>query len=119
MNPPYSRDLLGRFVAKLLAEVKAGNVTAAIMLTPTARTNWYHQALAASDAICIARRVRFEKMDGPRVPSPYDSTIFYYGSNVMGFRRAFEPLGAVMSHPARTPSERAQNDGQFWPSFYR
>jgi DNA N-6-adenine-methyltransferase (Dam) len=102
LNPPYSSGLLGRFVEKLLAELRAGNVSSAILLTPTARTNWYHTALAASDAICIARKIRFEKIDGlPRVPSPYDSTIFYYGNKVAAFRAAFEPLGAVMSPTRR------------------
>jgi DNA N-6-adenine-methyltransferase (Dam) len=104
LNPPYSRDLLGRFVAKLLAELKAGNVSAAVLLTNTSSASaWYHDALAACSALCTPRgRVRFERTDEVRTSPRHDSTLFYFGKDVAAFRAAFEPLGAVMVTGSRT-----------------
>jgi hypothetical protein len=94
LNPPHS--ILSRFVEKLLTELKIGNTSSAILLMPTGRTNAYHKALAASSAVCICRRIKFEKADGPRLPNPFDSTLFYFGDDVTAFRKAFESIGAVM-----------------------
>ena len=42
LNPPYHRDLAPKFIDKLIAEINAGRVTAAIMLTNNCTdTEWF------------------------------------------------------------------------------
>jgi phage N-6-adenine-methyltransferase len=96
--PPYSRGLIDRFVAKLIAEVEAGSVTAAILLTHTSSSaRWFHTALNSCDAICMPLGKRpFENEDGPaRTSPPRASTFFYFGPDPARFRRVFGPIGAV------------------------
>src|SRR5262249_298780 len=48
LNPPYSA-VIARFVTKLLQELGAGRVSAAILLTNNSTdTTWFHQAMAAA-----------------------------------------------------------------------
>ena len=52
LNPPYSR--VAEFVTKLLQEIAAGNVTAAILLTHNnTDAAWFHDAAGAASAICF------------------------------------------------------------------
>lgn len=71
MNPPYGRPI-GRWVSKLLAEVAAGRVTAAIVLVP-ARTDtaWFRQ-LDAWPAAFWHGRLRFGTASHP---APFPSAV--------------------------------------------
>ena len=54
LNPPYHRGLLPGFVDKLLEEVEAGRVVAAVMLTNNCTdTAWFARAQATAAAICF------------------------------------------------------------------
>lgn len=97
LNPPYSRKLICRFVDKLLAEIAAGHVTAAILLVNThTDTAWFHAAAVKCAAICFPRgRIKFVKSDGARGSPLRGQAFLYFGRDAAVFRRVFEPLGFV------------------------
>jgi ParB family chromosome partitioning protein len=96
LNPPYSR--VAEFVTKLLTEIRAGNVTAAILLSHNnSDAAWFHEAANAAAAICFTRgRIRFEQEDGPADTPPQGQAFFYFGKDVARFREIFSTIGLVL-----------------------
>jgi hypothetical protein len=98
LNPPYSGDLVGRFVDKLLLEIRAGRAEQAILLVNAyPDTQWFHRAATASSAMCFtAGRIKFWAADGRPNKSPRDGQVFlYYGPDVSLFRSSFDKFGIV------------------------
>jgi DNA N-6-adenine-methyltransferase (Dam) len=95
LNPPYHRDLAPKFVQKLVDEIEAGRVTAAIMLTNNCTdTDWFDVAHAACAAICFTHgRIKFTQPNGAKVLPTQGQAFFYFGDDVPRFRRAFEHIG--------------------------
>ena len=57
LNPPYPQPNIALFASKMVAEFKSGRVKAAVMLTHNyTDTRWFHELLAAANAICFTRR---------------------------------------------------------------
>ena len=55
INPPYKAGLVSKFVDKLIAEMQAGRVTQAVMLTNNAtETKWAHRLVESRLVHCIA-----------------------------------------------------------------
>jgi hypothetical protein len=98
LNPPYHRDLIPRFVAKLVDEIGAGRVTAAIMLTNNCtETDWFDVAFQACAGVCFTHgRIRFANpVDGDEVGSPPRGQVFiYFGADVARFEDVFGLLGS-------------------------
>lgn len=102
LNPPYARQVIDKFVDKLVEEYLAGNVKEAILLTNnSADTRWWHLAASESSALVNTRgRIKFlrltengaEKKNTP----PVGQTFFYFGPNARKFIRVFEPYGIVL-----------------------
>jgi len=101
LNPPYAQPLMGQFVSKLVAERRAGRVTAAIMLTHNySDTAWFHEALGCADAICFTRgRVRFVKVTGEIASPTQGQVFFYFGDDVERFAQVFVQVGFVLPMP--------------------
>lgn len=61
LNPPYSADMVGRFVSKLVSHVQAGDVPAALLLVNNAtETEWFQGAAECASAVCFPDgRIRF------------------------------------------------------------
>jgi phage N-6-adenine-methyltransferase len=101
LNPPYAKQLVARFVGKLVNEIRAKHVTAAIMLTHNhTDTAWFQSAAtgALPTSICFTRgRVKFEKADGTIAAPMRGQAFFYYGSRHDLFRDVFAKFGAVRS----------------------
>jgi phage N-6-adenine-methyltransferase len=97
LNPPYSQPLIHQFVAKLVEEVEAGNVTEAVMLTHNyTDTGWFHLAERAASNICFTRgRIRFEGADGSFASPTQGQAFFYFGPRGGAFRQAFQQWGFV------------------------
>jgi phage N-6-adenine-methyltransferase len=97
LNPPYAQPLIEDFVKKLLAERKAGHVTAAIMLTHSYTDNaWFQAALKVTDAICFKRRrVKFYELEGDEANPTQGQTFFYFGSEADKFVRTFGRIGSA------------------------
>jgi phage N-6-adenine-methyltransferase len=105
LNPPFSR--VPDFLGKLLSEIEAERVTAAIMLTNSnTDAAWFHKAAAAASAFCLTRgRVKFERGDDWSGGSaPVGQAFFYFGTNngrtnvngLAAFCKAFEPIGSII-----------------------
>jgi DNA N-6-adenine-methyltransferase (Dam) len=97
MNPPYARQLIPRFVAKLLDELKAGHVTDAIMLTHnyTDRT-WFQSAAKYADAICFPdHRIHFLDPEGNPAQPFEGQAFFYYGNNPEIFEKFVAKFGTL------------------------
>jgi len=110
VNPPYSRDLLGRALERVLTEAEAG--ARLVLLVPSSTdVLWFHRAYAQAAQLCFLRgRVRFEGRAnfGPLFPS----AVFHFNADAAArarFAAAFEPRGIVISlrHRSRTRPNRA------------
>ena len=95
LNPPYHRDLAPLFIDKLLAEIAAQRVSAAIVLTNNSTdTEWFLRAAHASQAICFTNgRINFTQPNGEEVLPTQGQAFFYFGNDVDGFARAFGSIG--------------------------
>src|SRR5258708_3719365 len=89
------------WVAKLLADYAAGQVTGAILLSSNGTdTEWFHAAAPIASAICFTRgRIKFIDGNGPgseRSSPPSGSAFFYFGPDVLRFHPVFAKFGTVM-----------------------
>ena len=99
LNPPYERSHGSVvFVTKLLAELKAGHVTAAILLTHNhTDTKWFQDAAAYAAAICFPRgRIRFVSPQGELANPTWGQACFYFGDATEKFVAKFGALGIVV-----------------------
>ena len=107
LNPPYSRDLIGAFVDRLVAEVEAGRVTEALLLTHNnSDTRWFQAAGAKCAALALpSGRINFW---GPKggVAAPQEKSgatqgqaLFYFGPQRDRFVQVFRPLGLALVSP--------------------
>ena len=95
-NPPYSRGLIDKFVAKLLREFADGRTTEAIVLTNAATdTDWAHKLMALADQIIFTKkRLKFLKPDGSIAGTPTCGQMFcYFGERSEKFYSAFAQFG--------------------------
>jgi phage N-6-adenine-methyltransferase len=94
LNPPYGRLLMTRFVAKLLDELQAGNVSSAIMLAHSfTDTTWWQASYSQCDAACFPRgRLRFE---GVPTTSAWGHSFLYYGPDRQKFVTRFSLFGCI------------------------
>jgi hypothetical protein len=95
LNPPYSSDLVGKFVGKLCEYHEAGDVPAAILLVNNAtETKWFQRAGALAKAICFpAGRVRFiDEKGNPGAPLQ-GQAVLYFGDDARGFCNGFADFG--------------------------
>jgi len=98
LNPPYVHPALSRFVERLVAEVQAGHVTAAILLTHNnTDTTWFHLAGAAASALCFPRgRIAFIDPHGDRCAPVQGQCFFYFGPDSRAFHRHFQAIGLIL-----------------------
>ena len=94
MNPPYAKDLIGKFVSKLVKEFQDGNVTDAIVLVNNATdSQWFQELAAVSTFVCFPKgRVKFLSRDGSKGAPLQGQAILYLGSSE-GFASAFRDFG--------------------------
>jgi len=94
VNPPYRRNVTGRWVYKALAEHSAGRATEIVMLLP-ARTDTHWFTPLYAHVICFIRgRLHFS---GATSGAPFPSALVYMGPRRAAFTRAFAHRGAVIS----------------------
>lgn len=97
MNPPYSHPEIQQFTDKVLAELDAGNVTEAIVLTNNSGdTGWHHALALASAARCVTRgRIRFESLTRQSGAGAMGQVFFYFGDDVERFAEVFCEIGRI------------------------
>ena len=97
LNPPYftgnkNKPGINSFSAKLLKEIKNGNVKQAIFLAQAKTdTKWFQSLKGKADAVMFTRgRIKFVDAQGKEGGSPgYGSVFFYFGSNKKQFIKEF------------------------------
>jgi phage N-6-adenine-methyltransferase len=102
LNPPYHRELAPKFIDKLVAEVEAGRVTAAVMLTNNSTdTDWFNVAIRACDGLCFTHgRINFTQPNGQEVLPTQGQAFFYFGPDVLRFEDVFCVIGPCV-RPSR------------------
>lgn len=98
LNPPYAQPHIAAFVSKMVAERRAGRVTAGIMLTHNyTDTAWFHEAAAVAEAICFTRgRVKFYDAAGNVAAPTQGQALFYFGPDALAFAERFGRVGFVV-----------------------
>ncbi|MDG4671639.1 DNA N-6-adenine-methyltransferase [Shinella sp. 838] len=110
MNPPYSRDLMPKFAAKVVAEYRSGRCTEAIVLTNNATdTAWFASFFEAASAFCFTRgRIRFESPTKRNGGTLQMGQVFtYLGTRPERFASVFAEIGHCM-HAANDHSALAR-----------
>ena len=101
LNPPYSRSLIGKFVTKLLNEVRAGRVDCGDLVDPQLLG---HAVVSKSGGqgrrhLFTTGRVRFKDVDGELARPTQGQCFHYYGDNRASFINTFAPIGFVLVRP--------------------
>jgi phage N-6-adenine-methyltransferase len=97
LNPPYSKESIGQFAAKLITE--SARITQAIVLVNNATdTAWFHELASIASAVCFLRgRVKFLDQTGKPANTPVQGqAVLYVGPNVEHFRSRFSTFGLVV-----------------------
>lgn len=97
LNPPYSFPLIRDFINKLIAGVKSGEVSQAILLTnDNTDTGWWQDSFNAAGMACLLNhRINFRKPDGTTSSPTNGQTFFYFGKNKAKFAAAFSQFGTI------------------------
>lgn len=96
LNPPYAKDLIGKFCDKLAEGVDGGKVTAAILLVNNATdTAWFHRVASKASAVCFVKgRIAFHDSNGePRGKPLQGQMAMYFGDDPQAFAKEFGELG--------------------------
>jgi ParB family chromosome partitioning protein len=97
LNPPYSKEVIGQFATKIVAE--SGRIQQAIVLVNNATdTAWFHELASVASAVCFLRgRVKFLDQTGKPANTPVQGqAVLYVGPNVEHFRSRFSTFGLVV-----------------------
>jgi hypothetical protein len=103
LNPPYSVELVGLFVEKLIGHLIAGDVPAAIMITNNSSdAKWFVKASAVAAAMWMPEgRIHFLDEDDNEGNPLQGQAVMYFGRDVRAFRRAWEPFKGSLWFNAR------------------
>lgn len=104
LNPPYSKELIGRFVEGVIDRYHAGEVQQACVLVNNAtETLWGQALIEVSAAVCFLNsRVKFLRPDGSTgAPLQGQMVCYLTALDVTAFTEAFSAYGKVMCHAAR------------------
>jgi ParB family chromosome partitioning protein len=112
LNPPYSKEAIGQFAAKVVAE--SGRIHQAVVLVNNATdTAWFHDLASVASAVCFLRgRVKFLDQTGKPANTPVQGqAVLYVGPNVEPFRARFSCFGFVVV-PVREAIATEAKDGR-------
>lgn len=93
MNPPYSTELIDKFVDKLV-EQKDNYKQAIVLVNNATETEWFEKIVNIASVVCFPRhRVKFYKPDG-KVGAPLQGqAILYIGGASSKFTSLFSEIG--------------------------
>jgi ParB family chromosome partitioning protein len=97
LNPPYSKDLIGLFAAKVVEE--SSRFSQAIVLVNNATdTAWFHGLCSVAAAVCFFRgRIKFLDRSGNPANTPVQGqAAVYVGDRPEAFRAEFSRHGIVV-----------------------
>ena len=94
LNPPYSAPT--PWTRRALSEYRAGNVTAALILTNSyTETNWWQELAAAGQMLFFRGRLQFWHPEKTSDRNRTGQTLCHLGTNTALFRATFERYGAI------------------------
>jgi hypothetical protein len=96
LNPPFGREIVPRFVEKLLTEIENSHVKAAILLVNNCtETKWFANAARSAKAICFhTGRITFDTLAEPHEVTQ-GQALFYWGGALEQFIKEFSTIGWV------------------------
>jgi len=96
LNPPYSKDLIGKFAEKVVVESERFE-QAIVLVNNATETAWFQSMARKANAICLfAGRIRFNDKTGKPANTPVQGqAAIYFGEHVERFASAFHDLGLV------------------------
>lgn len=99
MNPPYSRNLIGRFIDKMVEEYRTGRCTEAIVLTHNSSdTRWAAALFGGASALCFTRgRVKFVSPKGKFAAPAMGQLFSYFGRRPDRFASVFREVGHIVT----------------------
>jgi hypothetical protein len=99
LNPPYGRGEIGPFITKLVREIDADHVSAAVLLTHSyTDTEWFHSVMPVAQMLCFTKgRVKFEDEAGDPCAPTQGQVFFYYGPDVEEFAEVFRVFGGIVT----------------------
>ena len=93
MNPPYSSDLITKFIEKL-KEQRANYEQAIILVNNATETQWFYEIVKIASAVCFPKsRVKFYMPDGKTGAPLQGQAVLYVGNNTEKFISAFGGIG--------------------------
>lgn len=111
LNPPYSKELIGRFAAKVVEESQRFK-QAVVLVNNATDTAWFHDLASVASAVCFLRgRVKFLDKSGKPANTPVQGqAVLYVGPSVEAFRSRFAAFGFVVV-PVRQVLPQEATDG--------
>jgi len=97
LNPPYSSDLVSKFIDKLVESYDSQDVDEVIVLVNNAtETKWFQSLIEIATAVCFTfGRVKYWCPEGNQGAPLQGQAIVYIGDNPIGFRDEFSKHGWV------------------------
>lgn len=93
MNPPYSSDLITKFIEKL-KEQRVNYEQAIILVNNATETQWFYEIVKIASAVCFPKsRVKFYMPDGKTGAPLQGQAVLYVGDNTEKFISAFGGIG--------------------------
>lgn len=93
MNPPYSSDLVGRFISKLVDE-RDNYEQAVVLVNNATETEWFRRLISIASAVCFPYgRIRYYSPNGKNNSPLQGQAIVYVGGDVESFFDAFSEIG--------------------------
>ena len=93
MNPPYSSDLITKFIEKL-KEQRENYEQAIILVNNATETQWFYEIVKIASAVCFPKsRVKFYMPDGKTGAPLQGQAVLYIGNNTEKFISAFGGIG--------------------------
>lgn len=110
LNPPYSKELIGQFAAKVVEESPRFE-QAVVLVNNATDTAWFHELTSVASAVCFLRgRVKFLDKTGKPANTPVQGqAVVYVGENVESFRKSFSSFGFVVVPVSRVIESEATN----------
>ena len=93
MNPPYSSELIGLFISKIVEE-REDYKQAVVLVNNATETEWFNKLISVATAVCFPKsRVKFYMPDGKTGAPLQGQAVIYIGENVASFLQAFSGFG--------------------------
>ncbi len=95
MNPPYSSDLIYKFIEKLRTERENYN-QAIVLVNNATETKWFHELVSLSSCVCFPKaRIKFYMPDGKTGAPLQGQALLYIGENEENFEECFKEFGWI------------------------